>query len=278
MDQNHERLPRAISVRHYDDAKAWLKHFVEGYFSLVFLIGRPGIGKSQMALQALGDRRHAWIEGHATKLAFYIKLYEYRDEPVLIEDENTLVQDKGKLGLMNSLCQSTPRKTLRWDSTARILEERNVPPEFPTSSPVLVITNQLRNMNPQTAAILDRGQPLLFQPPAAEIHREVANWFADKEIYDFIGEWLPFIPDLSMRDYVKASQIKKTGREDWRELLHKQWKCSRLARVAALRADASYANEDERVRAFVTAGGSRATYFRDVARLRRLGGLPLIAS
>jgi hypothetical protein len=277
MVRNPDRLPRAITVQTYDDATTWLKHFVDGLFSLVFLIGRPGIGKSQMALKALGERRHAWIEGHATKLAFYMKLYEHRDEPVIIDDENTLVQDKGKLALMNSLCQTNPVKTLRWDSTTRLLEERGVPTEFRTSSSVLIITNEMRNISRQTAAMLDRGQPLLFRPSAAGIHREVADFFTDKEIYDFIGEWLPFIPDLSMRDYVKAGQIKKAGRQDWRELLHKQWKCSRLARVAALRADPSFATEEERVQAFVVSGGSRATYFRDVARLRRLGGLPRIA-
>src|SRR5581483_6730558 len=116
----------------------------------------------------------------------------------------SLVTEPGKLALMNSLCQTNPVKTLRWDSTTRLLEERGVPAEFRTGSPVLVITNRLQNITPQIAAMIDRGQPLLFEPPAAEVHRAVADWFPDKEVYDFIGEWLPFIPDLSMRDYVKA--------------------------------------------------------------------------
>ena len=144
--------------------------------------------------------------------------------------------DPGKLALMNSLCQTNAVKTLRWDSTTRLLEERRAPAEFRTGSPVLVITNRLQNLTPQVAAMIDRGQPLLFEPAAAEVHRVAADWFPDKEVYDFIGEWLPFIPDLSMRDYVKARQIKRAGL-DWQTLLHRQWKSSRLARVAALRAD-----------------------------------------
>jgi hypothetical protein len=271
-----ERVPRLITQRSYEGAKSWVANFVNGGFNLLFLIGRPGLGKSQLALQALGDRRHAWIDCHAAKLGFYCKLYEHRDEPVVIDDENTLIADPGKLALMNSLCQTNPVKTLRWDSTTRLLEDRGVPAEFRTTSPVLVITNRVRNISPQTAAMLDRGQPILFDPPPAEIHREVADWFADKEIHDFIGEWLPFVPELSMRDYIKAREIKKAGM-DWQTLLHRQWKCSRLARVAKLRADPSFASEEERVQAFVTAGGSRATYFRDVARLRRLGGHPRLA-
>jgi len=267
-----ERLPRAITLRTYDEANVWLTNFVGGVFNLLFLIGRPGLSKSQMAFKAIGERRHAWIECHATKLALYCKLYEHRDEPVIIDDETSLVTDPGKLAIMNSLCQTNAVKTLRWDSTTRLLEERGVPAEFRTGSSVLVITNRLQNLTPQLAAMIDRGQPLLFEPPAAEVHRAVADWFPDREVYDFIGAWLPFIPDLSMRDYVKARQIKKAGL-DWRTLLHRQWKSSRLARVAALRADPAFATEEERVQAFVAGGGSRATYFRDVARLRSLGGL-----
>jgi hypothetical protein len=40
---------------------------------------------------------------------------------VVIDDENTLISDKGKLALMNSLCQTDPVKTLRWDSTTQRL-------------------------------------------------------------------------------------------------------------------------------------------------------------
>jgi hypothetical protein len=273
MNGKSERLPRSITLRSFEEVRTWVTKFVEGGFNLLFLIGRPGLAKSQMARQALDGRRHAWIECHATKLALYCKLYDYRDEPVVVDDENTLMKDAGKLSLMSSLCQTDAVKTLRWDSTTRLLEERKVPPEFRTSSPVLMITNRLRDLSVQTRAMLDRGQPLLFDPPTPEIHREVADWFGDKEVYDFIGEWLPVIPDLSMRDYVKAREIKKAGM-DWRTLLHRQWKCSRLALVLKLRSDPSFATEEERVQSFEAHGFSRATYFRDLARLRRFGVLP----
>jgi hypothetical protein len=278
MKRNMKLLPREISLTTYADLKVWLKHFADGHYNLIFLIGRPGIGKSQLAKLSLDGQHHAWIEGHATTLAFYLKLHAYRDMPVLIDDEHTFVQDKNKLSMMNSLCQTNAVKMLRWDSTTRILKERGVPPEFPTSSSVLVITNELRNLSTHTAAMLNRGQPLIFRPSATEIHNEVANWFTDKEIHGFIGEWLKFIPDVSMRDYVKALQMKKAGRQDWREILQQQWKCSRLARVAALRADASFATEEARVEAFIAEGWSRATYFRDVERLARLGASPRLAS
>jgi hypothetical protein len=264
-------------LRTYAEARTWIERYATGDFKLLFIIGRPGLAKSQMAKQALGERPHAYFECHATKLAFYCKLFEHRDQPVVIDDENSLVKDPGKLALVNCLCQTNPVKTLRWDSTTKILEERGVPAEFDTASPVLVITNHLRNISAQVTAMLDRGQPLLFEPPGEEIHREAANWFTDKEIYAFIGDCLALIPDLSMRDYVKALEIKKAGL-DWKELLKQQWRCGKLSRVLELVRDSSFASEEERVRAFAGAGGSRATYFRCVAKLKRLGVWPCRAA
>jgi hypothetical protein len=138
---------------------------------------------------------------------------------------------------------------------------------------VLVITNRLKNSNPQMAAMLDRGHTLLFQPTAVEIHRAVADWFPDKEIYDFIGQWMAAVPGLSMRDYVKARDVKK-GNMDWRAVLHQQWRTSRLAKVLALRNDLSFATDEARVQAFEAMGYSRATYYRALGVLKRMGVLP----
>ncbi|HYV37941.1 MAG TPA: hypothetical protein VE988_19810 [Gemmataceae bacterium] len=273
MNSNYDHLPRAITLKTYDELAPWLQRFAEGAFTLVFLVGRPGISKSQLVRQALGDQRHAWIEGHATPLAFYCRLYEFRDRPVAIDDEYSFVKHPLKQGFMNSLCQTNPVRTVRWDSTTSILEERCVPTQFNTTSPVMVITNRLKNVSPQMAAMLDRGHTLLFQPSAAEVHRAVADWFPDREIYDFIGQWMAAIPGLSMRDYVKARDIKKANM-DWRALLHKQWKTSRLAKVLAIKNDSSFATEEARVEAFKAMRYSRATYFRTIEVLRSLGMLP----
>jgi hypothetical protein len=271
MQRTSDRLPRSVILTTYDDVTRWLAGFVAGTFSLLFLIGRPGLGKSQQARQALADRKHAWIDCHATKLAIYAALYRHRDQPIVIDDENSLMTDPGKLSLMNALCQTDPVKTLRWDSTTRLLDDLGVPPVFTTSSPVLVITNRLRALGPQVRAMIDRGVPLIFQPAATTVHTAVADWFTDREVYDFIGRWLPLIAGLSMRDYVKARAMKAAGL-DWPAILHRQWKSGKLARIAALRGDSSFASEADRVRAFVEAGmGSRATYFRCVGRLQELG-------
>lgn len=264
-------LPRAIRIASYADLEQWVANFRSGNFPLLFVIGRPGLGKSQLVLQALADVPHAWVECHVTAMAMYRRLYENRDRPVVIDDESSMLKDGPKVSLMNALCQTNPVKTLRWDTSSRLLEDWGVPSAFTTTSPVIVITNQLKNLNPQVSAMIDRGQPLLFEPSPAEIHDATANWFTDREVFDYIGDWLRMVPALSMRDYVKAKAMKTAGM-DWRDLLLRQWRCSRIAKVAALRDDPGFATEEERAQSFVAQGlGSRATYFRDVEKLTRLG-------
>lgn len=264
-------LPRAIRVTRYSELSQWIAGYCNGTFSLLFVIGRPGLGKSQLVRNTLGDQPHGWIECHVTAMAMYRRCFECRDRPLCIDDEATMLKDGPKVALMNALCQTNPVKTLRWDTSSRLLDDWGVPPAFTTTSPVLVITNQLKNLNPQIAAMIDRGQPLVFEPSAEEIHEATADWFTDREIYDFIANWLRLIPDLSMRDYVKAKDMKSAGM-DWRSLLLRQWRCSRIAKVATLRDAAEFTCEEERVQQFIDQGlGSRATYFRDVEKLRRLG-------
>ena len=147
MMSRKDKLPRAITVTNYEDLSPWIAGFAKGTFNLLFLIGRPGVGKSQLAKKILEGQRHAWIDCHATKLGMYFKLFDYRNAPVVVDDENTLISDPAKLSLMNALCQTNAEKTLRWDSTTRLLEERGVPAEFTTRSSVLVITNRLKNVS-----------------------------------------------------------------------------------------------------------------------------------
>ena len=66
------------------------------------------------------------------------------------------------------------------------------------------------------AAIIDRGHLVYFDPPPIEIHNETAKWFWDQEIYDYIGDRLDLVKDLSARTYTKAYERKEAG-SDWKK-------------------------------------------------------------
>ena len=60
------RYPKnAIFVRKYSALDKWIQASAGGLLNLVILIGSPGLQKSRIVRQVLGDAAH-WIEGHAT--------------------------------------------------------------------------------------------------------------------------------------------------------------------------------------------------------------------
>lgn len=109
---------------------------------------------------------------------------------------------------------------------------------------------------------------VFFQPSALEVHRRTAAWFWDQEIFDFFGERLHLLQEASLRHYLAAWELKQ-ARLDWKRLVLSRCLSGRALLVAQLQADATYASEAERVRAFIAqGGGSRSTYF-NLARQQR---------
>ena len=82
-----------------------------------------------------------------------------------------------------------------------------------------------------------------------------------------MADHLHLIADLSMRDYHRSWKLKRAGL-DWRRYWLERALPAPTCHVARLRADRSFASEEDRVRAFVAAGwGSRATYFNHARKL-----------
>ena len=87
-------------------------------------------------------------------------------------------------------------------------------------SRVIIICNDWRTLNSNVSALQDRGHVLVFQPSAAEVHAQAAEWFKDKEpeIYEWFGKNLHRIREPSFRYYVRAAELKAAAM-DWTEVL-----------------------------------------------------------
>jgi hypothetical protein len=174
--------------------------------------------------------------------------------------------------LLKSLTQTELQKSVSWHTDAATLAREEIPREFRTSSRVAIITNEWKTLNRNVAALQDRGHLVIFEPSSLEVHRRTADWFWDREIFDFIGERLHLISEPSMRHYVAAWELKQAG-IDWRSLVLSRCLSGKALLVAQLKASPDYASEAERVRAFVArGGGSRATYFNLSKRLQTHSG------
>src|SRR5262245_40143932 len=243
--------PHALHLSTYAELQAYVRAFAEGHLHLLMLFGPPGVGKSRAVRQAL-DSPVGWISGQATPLGIYLEAYQYRHLPLVLDDVDGLYADRSGIRLLKALCQSEPVKTLGWHTATPILELRDVPQRFTTTSRVALIGNDWKTLNADVAALEDRGHVLVFEPTALEVHHQAAGWFWDQEIFDFVAGQLHLISKHSLRTYRQAWELKRAGL-DWRRAVSSRCLTGPALLVARLKSDPSFASEAARVRAFVAA-------------------------
>lgn len=255
-------------VHSYDRLDQYLQAFAQGHFHLLILIGTGGLAKSRSVRAALGGQA-GWIEGNATPFGMYVKLFQHRDQFIVIDDVDGLYAEKSGIRLLKCLCQTEKEKTIAWHSDARTLERQGVPREFTTKSRVIIVANDWKTLNQNVAALQDRGHVLFFQPSAAEVHRKAGTWFGDPEIFQWFTANLHRVREPSLRQYVRASELKAAGM-DWTAVLADEAENPRARLVAQLLGNSEFSSTAARVQAFVEQGGGcRATFFN---YCRRLGG------
>lgn len=248
----------AIRVTTYAELEGYTKAFAEGHLGLLIICGDAGVGKSRAVRQVIGNSA-CWIDGNASAFGIYLKAYEHRDRPIVLDDVDDLTRDRNGVRLLKSLCQTEPVKTVSWHTATPALQ--GIPNEFTTTSHVVIIGNEWRTSNANVAAVEDRGHFLHFAPTALEVHQRAATFFWDQEIFDFVAAHLHLLRQPSLRVYHRAWELKQ-GRLDWRQAVLSGCLTGSTLAVALLKADPTLKTEEERVQAFVRSGrGSRSTFF-----------------
>jgi hypothetical protein len=213
------------------------------------------------------------ISGLITPLQGHIQCYRQRHKLLVFDDAEVLWATTPGRVMMRAICDSTPVKTLRYASTTRELEHARVPQEFATSSRVAIVANNfLFGKASETAAILDRGHVVFFDPPPIEVHRHAATWFWNQEIFDFIGERLHRARDHSARLYVKADEVMQAG-GDWRGYIEESLNDDLPTEcVQRLEADSTCPKVSDKIARFIAETGMcRASYFSLRKRLEADG-------
>lgn len=160
-----------IKITTYAELERFAKAFADGNINLLVVVGDGGLQKSR-TLQETVPAGSCWIQGNASPFGIYLKLYQFRDRLVVIDDVDSLSRNKDGINLLKCLCQTEPERTVAWLSATRQLAEDKVPREFTTSSRVCIIANQWGNSrNRNLAAVEDRGHVLRFTPTACIVGR-----------------------------------------------------------------------------------------------------------
>ena len=116
--------------------------------------GPPGIGKSYGVEKALekqnmftdiaGDKRKfEMVKGAMSAIGLYKKLYEFKDAGCVccFDDCDAILYDDLALNLLKAALDTTPRRTLHWNTESRVLQNEGMPNSFEFNGGVIFITN-----------------------------------------------------------------------------------------------------------------------------------------
>jgi hypothetical protein len=199
--------------------------FFAGHFSLLILVGRPGLSKSWEFEQRIkAKKKGLLIRGNASPFKVYQHIYAHRNQDLIFDDSELLWGSNEGRVLLRQVTEMKEEKEVSWEKHSPILDKERIPHHFSTKSKVTMVCNTLRfGHADEYKAICDRGHLIFFDPPAVEVHRYCKCWFAAKgpntpDVYGYIGDRLDYLPDLSFRTYLKVLEAKRAGR-NWRRTL-----------------------------------------------------------
>ena len=200
-------IPRsARRLRTYAEFESYLKDFVLGLYMFLWIVGRPGTSKSEEIRAAVrGGNVYYHTAGQITPAQFYIDCYQHRDQPIILDDAEHLLDTTLGARLVSALGDTTNPKRMCYASTSPRM--RDVPAMYYTTSPLCIIANRVTAHE----AIQSRAIVLYFDPTNLEIHRAVASWFWDQEIHNWFGHHLHRLSPLDMRWYRTADADKARG-------------------------------------------------------------------
>ncbi len=263
MNRNPETPTGSVRLTSYEQLDQFVRAFADGHLNLLIVVGRAGTAKSHSVRRVVG-KKGCWIEGNATAFGLYSKLYQNQNRLVVIDDVDSLYADRAAVRLLKCLCQTDAQKTIQWNSAAA----GSMPTEFQTTSRVVIIANEWKSLNENVAAVQDRGHFVYFDPNAQAVHEQVRGWFQDEEILSWFESYLHLIGQPSMRQYVRAAELKSAGL-DWQTMIASGFLPPKAVLVAKLKSDTRFQSEAERVEEFKRlGGGSRATYFNQAKKLK----------
>lgn len=266
---------RAEIVRTYADFYREIDAFEYGERGLLIVVGPPGTSKSTAIRKFLKNARV--IEGGSTPYRLYQELYVNRDLSIVLDDADKVFRNKDGVFLLKLLTQTEKEKTLQWNSNTAEIRSGDLPAEFTTTSRTLIVANSWPQDDPDIAAIESRGHLIYFVPSYPEMHKFAAEFAIDPEVYEFIGENLPYFDQFDLRIYHKARERKATGervgdKEMWKRYVRGQMMDDDKRVALELMADASLGSDNQRAKEYARITGmSSRTFYRhkDEIELRR---------
>jgi hypothetical protein len=226
----HRCLPDdARTLTRFNELDDYLLKFAAGVYSFLWLVGRSAVGKSEAVKRAMKGKHHFHQKGgELTPHELYVECYRWRGYPIILDDMISFsTYDYGQgHRILNALGErpNDGLKEMSWRTSRKLPkikvggQDVQVPVDFATSSQLLIIGNA----GSIQESVLSRAITLHIDPTRQEVHNEVAKWFWDQEIHDYVGAVLDEFKVMDMRHYLNAWEDKVAGR-DWRRILQQAY-------------------------------------------------------
>jgi hypothetical protein len=186
------------------------------------ICGRAGTGKSYQFQETHGVNYYA---GDASAIGIYEQAYLHRAEALCLDDIEDILGQRAVTGLFKTLAATGDKpRTVTWTKQNRVLAAKGIPDRFVFEGRICIICNEFPGVSKSSAAVYDRAEVIIFDPPNPEVHRHVGTFWSEqhRDVYDFIGGLIQRVDALSIRLYEKAVEKKLRGR-DWRQWLMARW-------------------------------------------------------
>lgn len=199
-----------------------------GTINGVVIAGAPGIGKSHNVEEALAQYGDAiepvWVKGHITPFSTFTTLQQNnsKNSLVIFDDADSAFQDVGALNLLKAATDTKAVRVVTWLSSANKGEQ-----SFIFEGKVIILTNVSLKKSPHFKAMLDRF--ICYDPDVSvqeKLHkiRDLASKETEissevgSAVIDFLFNNQHRLEDISIRTFVKASQLAASLGDAWIDL------------------------------------------------------------
>lgn len=242
-----EELDRRIAQR-FAIMDMFAVSMVAGGINALIISGAAGVGKTYKFENTLRDAEESGeietlnhIKGKCTKLALYETLYNNRgaDQVTMIDDCDSIFQDEDCMNILKAALDTSEERMVSYNSTAKYLEEKDIPQRFLFEGRIVFITNldfyamSVRGnaMSAHCSALMSRSHYLsLAVYSNTEIMVRVQQVVRNtnmlenlnltkqqgEDILQYMWDNIDNLMEVSIRSMIKISEYIKMG--DWREI------------------------------------------------------------
>ncbi len=185
-------------------------------------------------------RKFEMVKGAMSAIGLYKKLYEFKDKGCVccFDDCDAILYDDLALNLLKAALDTTPKRSLHWNTESRTLQAEGMPNHFEFSGGVIFITNikfdnvKSKKLQDHLAALQSRCHYLdltidsmrdrmlrIRQICRAGMLKKYAMKPAlEEELIQFIYENKHKLREISLRMVLKIADLWKMAPDKWKIL------------------------------------------------------------